>query len=96
MQAVRLLRAVAVAEATSWLALIVATIVKYSADHPIGVKILGPIHGVLFIAYVALALAVRSQLRWSTRTTLIVLVDAVLPGGGLIVARRADLQPVSG
>jgi integral membrane protein len=94
MQAVRALRAVAVAEAISWLALIVATVVKYSADQPVAVKILGPIHGVLFIAYVALALSVRTQLRWGARTLLIVLVDAVLPGGGLVVARRSDLQPV--
>ncbi|MDT4975020.1 MAG: hypothetical protein QOG98_778, partial [Pseudonocardiales bacterium] len=63
--------------------------------HPIGVKILGPIHGVLFIAYVVLALAVRAQLRWNAKTLLIVLVDAVLPGGGLVVARRADLKPVT-
>jgi hypothetical protein len=44
---------------------------------------------------VILALAVRPQLRWSARTTLIVLVDSVLPGGGLVVARRADLKPVT-
>jgi integral membrane protein len=95
MQAVRAFRAVAVAEGISWLALIVATIVKYTAEHPSGVKILGPIHGILFVAYVILALAVRPQLRWSARTTLIVLVDSVLPGGALVVARRADLQPVA-
>ena len=95
MQAVRAFRAVAVAEAISWLALIVATIVKYTADQPVGVQVLGPIHGVLFLAYVALALAVRAQLRWNATTSLIVLVDSVLPGGGLIVARRADLKPVA-
>ncbi|MDT4956473.1 MAG: hypothetical protein QOG22_2393 [Pseudonocardiales bacterium] len=95
MQAVHAFRAIAVAEAISWLALIVATIVKYTADQPVGVKILGPIHGVLFIAYVVLALAVRAQLRWNAKTSLIVLVDSVLPGGGLVVARRADLKPVT-
>ncbi|PZS19763.1 MAG: DUF3817 domain-containing protein [Pseudonocardiales bacterium] len=95
MHAVRAFRAVAVAEAFSWLALIVATVVKYTADQPVGVKILGPIHGVLFIGYVLLALSVRAQLRWSGSTLLIVLVDAVLPGGGLVVARRADLRPAA-
>ena len=90
------LRAVAVLEAISWLALIVATIVKYSADSPLGVKILGPIHGVLFLAYVALTFEVRRQTRWDARTTLIVLADAILPGGGFLVARRADLrEPVA-
>jgi len=95
MQAVRAFRVVAVAEGISWLALILATIVKYTAEHPIGVKILGPIHGALFMAYVILALVVRRQLRWDAKTTLIVLVDSVLPGGGLVVARRTDLKPVA-
>jgi integral membrane protein len=86
------LRLVAVLEAISWLALIVATIVKYSADAPLGVKILGPTHGVLFLAYVALTFEVRRQASWDRRTTLIVLADAILPGGGFLVARRADLR----
>lgn len=89
---VRAFRAVAVLEATSWLALIVATIVKYTADAPLGVKILGPVHGVLFIGYVLLALNLKSQLRWDARTLLIVLADAIIPGGGFVVARRPDLQ----
>jgi integral membrane protein len=92
MQRTRALRLVAVAEAISWLALIVATIVKYSASAPLGVQILGPIHGVLFLAYVALTFEVRRQTKWDQRTTLIVLADAILPGGGFIVASRADLR----
>jgi integral membrane protein len=91
MLTVRAFRAIAVVEAVSWLALIVATVVKYSADAPLGVKILGPIHGVLFIGYVLLALQLRSQLRWSGKTFLIVLADAIIPGGGFIAARREDL-----
>ena len=86
------LRLVAVVEAISWLALIVATIVKYSADAPLAVKILGPIHGTLFIIYVILTLEVRRQVKWDNRTTLIVLADSILPGGGFLVARRADLR----
>jgi len=82
----------AIAEATSWLILIVATIVKYAADAPLGVKIMGPIHGVLFICYVLLTITLRGQLKWSARTTLIVLVDSVIPTGGFFVARRDDLR----
>jgi len=93
MMTTRVFRWTAVAEAASWLILIVATIVKYAADAPLGVKIMGPIHGVLFIYYVLLALNVRSLLKWDARTLLIVLVDSVLPTGGFFVARRADLRP---
>jgi integral membrane protein len=92
MQIVRAFRAVAVLEASSWLALIVATIVKYSADAPIGVRVLGPIHGVLFIGYVLLAVNLRAQLRWDGRTLLTVLAEAIIPGGGFLVARRTDLR----
>lgn len=92
-QTPRWLRIVAVVEAISWLALIAATIVKYAADAPLGVHILGPIHGVLFLGYVALAIDVRRRLKWDGRTTLIVLADAILPGGGFVVARREDLRP---
>ncbi len=82
------LRWVAVAEATSFLALLVATAIKYSADAPLGVTILGPIHGALFLAYVALALMVWKPTGWSTATGVGVLIGAVLPFGGFVVDRK--------
>ncbi|MFN2562763.1 MAG: DUF3817 domain-containing protein [Jatrophihabitans sp.] len=90
----RALRLVAMVEAVSWLALIVATVVKYSTDphKQLGVQIMGPIHGVLFLIYVGLTLEVRRRLDWDGRTTLIVLADSILPGGGFLAARRADLR----
>lgn len=87
----RLFRWVAMAEAASWLILIAATIVKYSADAPVGVKIMGPIHGVLFIFYVLLALRLRPVLKWNARTMLIIMADSIIPGGGFFVANRRDL-----
>src|SRR4051794_32716032 len=62
-------RRLAVIEATSFLLLLAATVVKYSADRPIGVSILGPIHGLLFLAYVYLALQLRVSEDWDGRTT---------------------------
>jgi integral membrane protein len=82
------MRVVALLEATSFLALLVATYIKYSDDSPGGVEVLGPIHGVLFLAYVFLAFSVRLRARWSNRTTLLVLLGAVLPFGGYVVDRR--------
>jgi integral membrane protein len=51
------------------------------------VRILGPIHGLLFIGYVLLAVNLAQRSAWSTRTTLLVLVGAVLPFGGYVVDR---------
>jgi integral membrane protein len=78
-------RYVALAEATSFLALLVATVVKRTDGGEMGVQILGPIHGLLFIAYVATALTIRADQGWSPKVTFWILVGAVLPFGGYVV-----------
>jgi integral membrane protein len=81
-------RTVALVEATSFVLLLVATAVKYGLDHEEGVQLLGPIHGVLFLVYVGMAMIVWRQQSWSVVTLLIVLAGAVLPLGGYYVERR--------
>ncbi|MBA3264132.1 MAG: DUF3817 domain-containing protein [Thermoleophilaceae bacterium] len=90
----RSFRITALAEATSFLALLVATYVKYGHDQPIGVQILGPIHGLLFVGYVLLAVNLAPRAGWSLRTTAMVLVGAVLPFGGYVVDRWLARRPV--
>jgi integral membrane protein len=94
---IRTLRYVALIEATSFLALLVATYIKYANDSPGGVTIMGPVHGILFLAYVLIALYVRGPARWSNRTTFGVLLGAVLPFGGFVVDRwlAKNTQPSS-
>ncbi len=51
------LRWVSVAEATSFVLLLVATALKYAGpEEEVGVQVLGPVHGALFVVYVVLAL----------------------------------------
>jgi integral membrane protein len=83
-------RYIALLEATSFLLLLLATYVKHVNDQPLGVEILGPIHGVLFIGYVFSALLLREAQEWSWRTTLLILLGAVLPFGGYVVDRWLD------
>lgn len=79
-------RYVALAEATSFLALLVASIVKRTDGSEIGVHILGPIHGLLFVAYVVIALRLRvEEIGWTNKQTFWILVGAVLPFGGYVV-----------
>jgi integral membrane protein len=80
-------RIVALTEATSFLLLLVASVLKRTADADVLVTILGPIHGALFLAYVLLALYLRPDEGWSTTTTLLILLGAVLPFGGYVVDR---------
>jgi integral membrane protein len=78
-------RYVALAEATTFLALLVASAIKHTDGGELGVQILGPIHGLLFIAYVALAWQLREEAGWTGKQTSWVLVGAVLPFGGYVV-----------
>lgn len=90
----RRFRITALAEATSFLALLAATYIKYSHDQPIGVQILGPLHGLLFVGYVVLALNLAPRAAWTTRTLILVLLGAVVPFGGYVVDRWLARHPI--
>jgi integral membrane protein len=81
----RAFRYIAIAEATSFLALLVASYLKRQGEGELGVTILGPIHGALFVLYVLVALNLRDRAGWSVKTTIWILVGAVLPFGGYVV-----------
>jgi integral membrane protein len=73
-------RVVAVAEACSWLGLLIGMFVKYVPEtSEIGVKIFGPIHGGVFVAYVLVSLVASRTFRWSVGTTLLALAASVPP-----------------
>lgn len=71
---------VAIAEAVSWAALLTGMVFKYLVvGNDIGVRIAGPIHGFLFMAYVAVTVVLASLARWRWWVTLVALVCAVPP-----------------
>ncbi|GAB3937254.1 DUF3817 domain-containing protein [Micromonospora vulcania] len=93
----RLFVAAAIAEACSWLALLVGMAVKYGPPgNEVGVKIFGPIHGGLFIAYVLLVLAVARLRRWSLLATVVALACAVPPFATLAYERWARRRGMLG
>jgi integral membrane protein len=79
------MRYIALAEATSFILLLIASVIKRTGGSELGVEILGPIHGALFVAYVVIALNLRPKVGWSGKTTFWVLVGAVIPFGGYVV-----------
>jgi integral membrane protein len=84
-------RVVAVAEALSWLGLLIGMYVKYVPETTeLGVKIFGPIHGGIFVAYVLAALVAARVLRWSIGTTLLALVASVPPLASIVFERWAS------
>jgi integral membrane protein len=60
-------------------------VIKRTDGGEMGVQILGPIHGLLFIVYVVMALRLREDAGWSWPTTGWILLGAVLPFGGYVV-----------
>ncbi|MCU0308809.1 MAG: DUF3817 domain-containing protein [Thermoleophilia bacterium] len=64
-RAVTLFRVAAFAEALSWAGLLVGMLFKYAlGGSEIGVQVFGPIHGVVFIGYMAAALYAWTTLGW--------------------------------
>jgi integral membrane protein len=76
----RALRACAIAEACSWVGLLIGMFVKYVVVFDdVGVKVFGPIPGVLFLAYVVVAVVAYRVLRWDVRTLVLALIASVPP-----------------
>lgn len=84
----KVLRIVAVLEAVSFLVLLVATVVKRTDNGEGGVKVMGPVHGGLFVLYVLLVVIVAADERWRLKRTLLTLLCAVIPFGGFIADRK--------
>ena len=73
-------RVIAIAEAFSWLGLLVGMAFKYGpTDNPIGVKIFDLIHVAIFVGYVFAALLCIRPLRWGLMTSVLALAAAVPP-----------------
>ncbi len=71
-----------VVEAVSYLMLLVATVVKQLGGSELGVSILGPIHGVLYLVFAVLVVIAREPLRWPWTKAFFALVIGSLPLGG--------------
>jgi integral membrane protein len=83
-------RMIAAAEAISWLVLIAATVAKRGFGVEDATAVIGPIHGVIVLAYVAGVAFLREELGWSGRQTLFALVATVIPFGTFRVVRDAE------
>lgn len=89
-------RAVAIAEAISWGGLLITMVFKWIVqDDPNtglegGVPIMGPIHGVVFLAYVACCFLARSKFGWTAKTTVLALAASIPPFFTVIFETAAD------
>lgn len=79
-------------EAASWVGLLTGMYFKHVANPgtEIGVKIFGPAHGAVFVAFLAAAVAAGIALRWSVGTWLLALLASIVPLGTVIFLIWAD------
>lgn len=70
------------------LLLFVGVPLKYFGDNPILVKSLGMPHGMLFLAYIVMALLIREKMKWDVKATLGVLVASILPFGTFYINKK--------
>lgn len=70
----------AFAEAVSWFALLIGMVLKHvTKTTDLGVQIVGPIHGVLFVTYTIIALRLWQGRPWANKTFALAVVSAVVP-----------------
>ena len=83
------------AEGTSLLLLFgIAMPVKYLFHEPLPVRVVGSIHGFLFIAYVIVATILASREKWSTQTLLTAYVLSTLPFGTFVFESKFHQQGI--
>ena len=90
MTRIKRLRIIAFLEGISLLALVgVAVPVKYILGDPYWVRIIGPVHGLLFLLFVVNTLSVGVEHSWKFRTTTWkVLLACVVPFGTFYIDRK--------
>ncbi|MBB4685596.1 DUF3817 domain-containing protein [Amycolatopsis jiangsuensis] len=74
-------RVAAVAEALSWLGLLIGMFLKYvvGSTGEGGVPVLGMVHGVVFVLYVITSLSVAKPLGWRPKTLVLALLASIPP-----------------
>lgn len=90
-------RIVALAEGLSYVILVfIGMPLKYMADQPGTVEIVGWIHGFLFIAYLVLGVQAAVDEDWSRAFGGWVLLASLIPGGTFVLDRYLRKETASG
>jgi integral membrane protein len=89
MSQIRIFRMIALAEGVSFLTLLfIAMPMKYFMGMPEVVRIVGSIHGVLFVLYVGLLAMIHFRQRWSFTFSLYALIASVIPFGTFMLDKH--------
>lgn len=81
-------RHVAMAEGVSWLLLLAAMPLKYQFGMPVGVKIMGPIHGALFVLLLVVIFQAWGDKALSFGKAVLVFIASLIPFGPFLIDRK--------
>jgi integral membrane protein len=85
----KIFRVIAFLEGLSYILLLfVAVPLKYFYGDPQYVKLLGMPHGLLFIAYIVMAIWFWNDFKWSKRILYLVLLAAIIPFGTFYIDKK--------
>ena len=70
------------------LVLTVGVVLKYTVNQPMLVAIVGPLHGFLYLIYLALAIDLSLKVRWSAWWTIGVLIAGTIPFLSFVAERK--------
>jgi integral membrane protein len=91
---IRMLRILAVAEATAFLTLLTVGVVHaVTGGWGTELFIMGNVHGAVFTTYLVIITVCHRIVRWGPVMLLLVLLAGFVPGGGLMVERWALAAP---
>ena len=86
---VKLFKYIALLEGISLLLLLFfAMPMKYIYELPMYVKVIGMAHGLLFIAYVALAVMLKIEEHWAIKKFVFVCIESIVPFGTFYVEKK--------
>ncbi|MEN9422468.1 MAG: hypothetical protein RLZZ107_1949 [Bacteroidota bacterium] len=87
-KALKQFRIMAIAEGFSWLALLVTMYLKYGLDMPEPNKVVGYIHGFLFLIYCFYIAYFLFEEKWKFGKCLVLFITAFLPFGTFWTERK--------
>jgi integral membrane protein len=85
----RFFKIIALLEGTSLLLLLFfAMPMKYIVDEPIFVRIIGMAHGLLFVAYIIMAIMLKFEENWSWKKIGVIALASIIPFGTFYIDKK--------
>lgn len=82
-------RIISIIEGLSYLTLLfIAMPIKYVAENPYPVKIIGMTHGILFIIFLILLYESMKKYNWNIRLTIELFIYSIIPFGLFFIERK--------